>query len=260
MSEPAAEQVDGQKAEAPVENEQHQTVEEVAAEQGHKSKEDWVANGGDPKEWRSAEVFIERGVWIQKHKAQEKRLDEMESTFNTRMDNANKLHAQQMEAQKSDLVRKRDEAIDLADREKANGYQNDIDKLNEQTIDTSPASNDQGTLDAWNTANSWIMGSDPKAAYAKQQFGVYQQQGMTAGQALATMEADVNRAFPALNPERENQPIPEGGSRPGKKRAARKLAMSDLTSEEMKYYRAMPGAWKSEADYLQAVQDTRGES
>lgn len=232
---------------------QPKTAEDVARAGGWKPLDEWT---GDPAEWRSAEVFNERGEWIQRHKAQEKRLNEIEASFSQRMENANKLHQKQLEFQKAELIRKRDEAIDLADRGAANGYQEEIDKLN--TPEPTAAAPEQTNLDRWNEANPWIYQNNPKAAYAKQMFGAYQSQGMSADQALKAMEADVNREFPALNPGRDKQPIPEGGTRPGSKRAGRKLTMADLSNEELKYYRAMPGAWKSEAEYLQAVQDIRG--
>lgn len=232
------------------------TAEDVARTGGWKPKEEWE---GDPAEWRSAEVFNERGEWIQRHKTQQRQIDDMQSTFNTRMDNANKLHQQQVELQKAELIRKRDDAIDLADKGAANGFQDDIDKINSQAVE-QPVNNGQSTLDSWNSDNPWILQNNPKAAYAKQQFGTYQSQGMSAEAALTNMENDVKREFPDLNPAREKHPTSEGGSRPGNKRSARKLSMSDLNSDELKYYRAMPGAWKSEAEYLQAVQDTRGES
>jgi len=236
-------------------------AEEKARAGGWKPEEEWDGEDNQkPEQFISAELFNERGVWIERHKSQQKQISELETSFNTRMNNANKIHQQQMEVQKSDLVRKRDEAIDSADRETANGYQDDIDKLNSQPVDSSPANNEQATLDAFNSNNPWILGNDPKAAYGKQQYEAYARQGMVASAAIAQMESDVNKAFPALNPERNNQPTPEGGSKPGGKRASKKLSMADLTSDELKWYRAMPGAWESEKVYLQAVQDTRGDS
>lgn len=256
----AAEQVDEvvdpPKPDEPVE----QTIEEIAAEQGHKSREDHIASGGDPKKWRNAEVWLARGELMEQHKTwtaemkeqYDSRMDEMESGFNTRLDNVNKLH-------KAELVRKRDAAIDLADRETANNIQTDIDNLDTQPVNAG-ASADQAALDAWNTANPWINGAEPKAAYAKQQFNAYQQQGLTVKQSIANAEADVGRAFPEVNPNRDTHPTPEGGSRPGKKRGARKLTMADITTEERKWRQAMPDAWKTEAEFLQAVQDSRSES
>lgn len=235
--------------------------EEKARADGWIPEEEYKGDENDkPKEFLTAVMFNARGEFIGRIKAQNKRMDEMENQFNTRINNANKIHQQQMEVQKSDLVRKRDDAIDSADRETANGYQDDIDKLNNQPTDIAPASNEQTTLDDWNTNNPWILGSDPKAAYAKQQFTAYQMASMSTSAAIAQMEKDVNKAFPTLNPDRDNQAIPEGGSKPGGKRASKKLSMSDLTSDELKWYRAMPGAWESEKAYLQAVQDTRGDS
>lgn len=264
MSEQAAEDTnisDENKEQQLEDKNQPDTAEDVARAGGWKPESEWDQDDNQkPKQFVSAELFNERGVWIDRHKAQEKRINEMESTFNTRMDNANKLHQQQMEVQKTDLERKRDDAIDLADREAANGFQKDIDKLNQQSVESVPINNDQTTLNDWNTNNAWIMGNDPKAAYAKQQFAMYQQQGMSNSAAITNMENDINRAFPALNPERDRQPTPEGGTKPGKKRASRKLSMADLSNDELKYYRAMPGAWENEAAYLQAVQDTRGEA
>ena len=189
-----------------------------------------------------------------------KRMDDMERDFDSRMNNANKLHEHQMEVQKSELVRKRDEAIDSADRELANQYQDNIDSLNKQPEAAPVQSRDDNLVQDWNNANPWVMQNGPKASYAKDLFGKYTQQGIPITDALANIDRDIAREFPAVNPNRENHPSPEKGSKPGNKRSSKKLGMSDLTSDEMKFYRAMPDAWSSEKDFLQTVQDTRSES
>jgi len=182
-------------------------AEEKARSDGWMPEKEWDGDENEkPKEFLTAEMFNARGEFIGRLKAQDKRMNELETevqSFNTRMNNANKLHQQQMEVQKTDLERKRDDAIDLADRDAANGYQKDIDKLNQQPVESVPISNAQTVLDNWNAANPWIIGSDPKAAYAKQQFNMYQHQGMDINIAITNTENDVNRAFPALNSSRE---------------------------------------------------------
>lgn len=247
-------QVDGQEDDQHVdenaENEQPLTAEDIARQGGWKPLEEW---DGDPKEWRSAEVFNERGEWIQRHKAQERRINELQDDFNTRLSNVTQLHQIQLEAQKAELIRKRDEAIDLADKDAALGYQSQLEKL-DQTPVQPEANKGQQVLDEWNKENPWIFGNDPKAAYAKQQFALYESQGNSVTEAIRKMEADVEGAF-AKKP-----PTPEGGSRPGSKRSASKLSWGDLTSDEVKYYRSMPNAWESEAAFLQAVQDSRSAS
>lgn len=242
------------------ENEEPQnTAEDLARSGGWKPQDEWE---GPKEDWRSAEVFNERGEWIQRHKTQEKRINDIESTFNQRMDNANKIHQAQLEMQKSELQRKRDEAIELADKETANKFQDDIDTLNSQQVVEAPAAaadNQQAVLDSWNKNNPWIFQGGPKTAYARSQLQSYIGQGQSVEQAIAGVDRDIAREFPTVNTNRDKQPLTEGGTRPGAKRGSRKLGMSDLTSEELRYYRAMPGAWKNEAEFLQAVQDTRGE-
>ena len=147
--------------------EEPNTAEDLARLSGWKPKDEY---NGNPADWRSAEVFNERGEWIEKHKKQEAKINDIENRFNSRMDNANKLHQQQIEIQKNDLVRKRNDAIDLADRDQANKFQTDIDNLNTQVVAPEPANSEQAAIDSWNTNNQWIQGTEPKAAYAKQQF------------------------------------------------------------------------------------------
>ncbi len=258
MSLEAAEQ-EGQEVE--IEEKEKEVIvnphEDKAREGGWKPKEDWQ---GEPDEWRSAEVFNERGEWIEKHKAQAKRMDEMENKFSSRLDNQRKMMDAQAETQKNDLIRKRNDAIDDADRETANKFQDEIDNIKPIDEPVSTGGNQAEVLNNWNTSNPWILQNNPKAAYGKQQFAAYQGQGMSAQQSIEAMEADVNREFPNVNSQRLNAPLQEGGTPPGGKPKPRKLTMGDLNSDELKYYRSMPGAWKNDADFLQTVQDVRGES
>ena len=254
MNEPA--EIEQEPAEIEKEPVEMSATEEQARKGGWKPETEWEEDDPKrPKEFNSAEVFNANGVWIERHKDQQKRMDDMESSFNTRLDGVNKIHQQQLDVQKSDLIRQRDEAIDGADRETANKIQDDIDNLATPAVEA--VSSDQTTLDNWNRSNPWIFQSGPKSAYAHSQLAQYERQGMNVAQCLANMEADINREFPAINPNRETQPTPEGGSKPGKKRSAKVLTMSDCTEEERRIYKLMPGTWATEKDYLKAVQDAR---
>lgn len=211
---------------------------------------------GDPKEWRSADSFNARGEFIGKLKDQDRvigkqsrRMDEMESEFEKRLDNVNKLH-------KSELVRKRDDAIDDADRKTANRYQDEIDDLG-KPAPKPVASNDQDALDQWNQKNTWIFGDDPKAAYGVSKFNTYRSNGMSIEQSISAMETDVKRSFPDINTNRDNHPTTEGGTKPGRKASGKSLTMADLTGEEMKQYRAFPAGTWEEKEFLQVVKDTR---
>ena len=204
---------------------------------------------GDKEEWRTAEEFNARGEFIGKLKSQQDQIDLMQEEFGNRITNMNKVHA-------ADLKIKLDESIEDADKEKAHQYQQQIDDLN--TPIARPTDNTVSELDNWNQSNPWIMGDDPKAAYGKQQFSSYQSQGLGTQQAIRAMEQDVARLFPAQQAVTQH-PTSERGSKPGRRAAAKSLSMADLTHNEQKYYNAMPDAWASDKEFLQAVQDSRGE-
>jgi len=229
--------------------------EEIARKGGWKPEEEFSDGENRPETFVSHELFNERGKWIDRHKAQERRLTEMEEGFEKRISNANKLHNQQLEIQKADLVRKRDDAIDDADRETANRYQDDIDKI-VPVVDAPPANR---TLDQWNSDHPWIMDDTPKAVYAKSRFGAYGAQGLGISEAITKMEADIAREFPASNPSRSTTPSSEGGTKPGNKASSRSLSWGDLTHEEERQYNAMPGAWATKKEFLATVKDVRNE-
>ncbi len=235
-------------------------AEEKARGGGWKPESEWEEDDPKkPREFASAEEFNIRGEFIGRIKDQDRRMSDMETQFNTRADNMNKLHKQQIDSQRADLISKRDDAIDLADREGANKIQDQIDNLAE-VPESTPADTGQTALDAWNAKNRWAAERTPKAAYAQALLADYVNQGMSYQDALTAIDTDIAREFPDINADRDNHPSSEGGSKPGVKRQARKLTMSDLTPDELKQYRAMPGAWKSDAEFLQTVQDIRSES
>ena len=234
-----------------IQDEQPEVIEESRAairarKTGWRPLEEFA---GDKEEWRTAEEFNARGEFIGKLKSQQDQIDLMQEEFGNRITNMNKVHA-------ADLKIKLDESIEDADKEKAHQYQQQIDELNAPA--PRPKVNAASELDDWNRNNSWIMGNDPKAAYGKQQFASYQAQGMGIQQAIRSMEQDVARSFPAQQVSTQH-PTPERGSKPGRRAAPKSLAMADLTHNEQKYYNAMPDAWSSEKEFLQAVQDSRGE-
>jgi hypothetical protein len=207
-----------------------------------------------PTEFYSPEEFNIRGEFIGRLKEQQKAID----NFDSRLENQRKLLEMQNEAKIKELTRNRDAAIDLADKDAAVGYQEEIDNLKKPVEPAAQA--DADVFDRWNAANPWIYQGGPKAAYAQHQLNTYAQQGLSNEQALARVDSDLAREFPAVNQQREREPTPEPGSKPGKKRGGGKLSMNDVTPEELKWRSAFPGAWKNDAEFLQAVQDSRGKS
>jgi len=228
-------------------------TEAAARETGWVNKEEWVEKGNDPAEHRSAELYNERGMWIEKQKKQDKRISEMERNFDTRMSNANQLHNAQLETQRQELIRKRAEFVEDANVAGVDSTQAQIDAL--QPLPVAQPQKAQAFVD-WEGENPWIMGNSPKAVYAKAQVAHYQNIGSTPENALSMMETDMSREFPDI-PQAPLAPMAEGGSKPGKK-ASKTLTMQDLTADEKKM-RTMVD-WGSEKEFLQAVKDVRAEA
>ena len=223
-----------------------------AMKNGWRPKENWE---GDDDDWVSAKKFNERGEMIGSIRELKSRLDKRDKEFESRLDNVNKLHGTQQKALLDDLETKRKAAIELADVDQANKIQGTIDDLKTAPVAVEKTVDTDSSLDDWNAANPWIYDTSPKAAYAQARFNAHSKT-MTASQAIKSMESEVTQAFPDVNTRRDNASSVEGGkSRPGQ-RQVKKLAWSDLTSNEVKYFNAMPGAWKKD-EYLQAVSDSR---
>ncbi len=237
-----------------------QTPAEIKASQdGWCSKDQWR---GDPDDWVSAKKFNERGEMMGKIHSLNRRLDERSTEFDTRLANQKKLHEAQMKITIADLESKRDDAIDDANREKANKLQTQIDEVKSQQFEAEPPvvepKNDQSVLEEWNKNNSWIADPDsPKAGYAIMRFNTHQAKGLDFQSAITAMEADVAKQFPDINPARETASTVESGrSRPGNKGTV-KLTWNQLTAEEAKWFNAMPGGTWTKEDYLQSVADER---
>lgn len=230
-----------------------------ASGNGWTDLEAWEAKGGHRDDWVSAKKFNDTGDMIGKIRHLERRLDDREKDFGARLDQQSQLHKAQMKVTLADLEAKRDDAIDLADRDKANAIQGQIDEVRATSVDVEPeatASNDQTVLDDWNATNTWITDEDsPKAAYALMRFNSHLQSGKGSLQAIEQMESEVSRKFPDKNDRRENAPSVEGGrSKPGRK-ASVKLSWDQLKPEELKWFNAI--SWESKEVFLQTVEDER---
>jgi len=232
-------------------------IEQKAKRNGWRPKDQW---SGDPDEWNNAKTFNERGDMIGKLRAVDKRMDEQESKFNSRLDHQAKLHEAQMKVTIKDLESRRDDAIDEADRVKANEYQSQIDAARTQPEPQVEKQQSEGQqiLDEWNSRNSWIFDEDDaRSAYAIKRYQVHARTIKDTSEALRMMESDVERTYPKVNERRNEAQTVEGGrSKPGS-RPSTKLTWDRLTSEELKWYNIMPEGWPKKEDYLQAVTDQR---
>ena len=255
---------EGQEGNAALDGESTSTAgqsTEAATAKGHQSKEDYVANGGDEDNWQSPEVFIALKGPLAKIKDQTRRIKAMETDFNSRTANVNKLHNLQVDQLRTDLVAKRTAAIEEADVTQADQYQSQIDNL--QPLPETPAVPVQLSedLETWNAdpKNAWIFQAGPKADFAHKQFGIYRGKGLDDAQIINGIEADIAKHFPEVNPHIAGAPMAESGSKPGAKLPSKEITMNDLTAEEARIWRNGSSMWTDQADFLQSVKDSRSD-
>ena len=256
------EALDNQEPEQEQEQQQEQHQEE--APKGHMSKEAWEESGKDPEEWRSPEVFEERGKWINRVKGLEGDMKSMQTGFDQRIQGLNQLHNHQLQNTIKDLEAKRDSAIDEADTPAAKVLQEQIDQtrvVQNATQAPAQAPARDPAIASWEADNAWVMNpDDPKTAFANAKFNQYAQQpGMTAETALKLVDSDISKAFPDVNHNRNNASVAEGARGPGGKRSAATQSVSweDLTHQEKVIYNSGPEAWGTKEKFLKAVADDR---
>ena len=248
MSEDNAEVIENAE---PTETPEANPAEAAAEKDGWMNKEKWVEAGRDPNEHRSAERFIERGEFIGKQKELTKRMDSMQRDFDERTVAANQMHNQRIEMERAKLTSQRDGYVEDANIAGVQQTQQQIDAL--QPIETPQPTQDP-VYARWTDENPWVNTEGAKSTYAFAQVAKYQSMGKSAEECISSMEQDIAREFPNVQPA-PSTAMAEGGSRPGVKQATGKITMNDLTADEKASYKSYP--WRSDKVFLQAVTDTR---
>lgn len=231
------------------------TVAEKAIEQGHQSLDDWVESGKDADQWQPPEVYLQLKPAWSKIKDQAKQNKNLQKELEAQRS----FYGQQVENLREELNTRRDTAVEEADVTRFNEIQKQIDNL---PAPAQPGQNDQlsDELKTWNAdpKNSWYRTDEAKQALADRRFLLYKQQNYTDGDAIALMQVDVDKRFPPVNANRDGAPPSEGGSKPGRKSAPRRLSLSDLTPKESSIWRHRPdNMWKNEEEFLKQVVKSR---
>lgn len=260
--------VEEEQAEIPLEDEPaefsrddwEQSFVDKAQSQGWTDYPEYVAGGGDPKNWRPAREFVDRGEMISELKGLRQQNSEKDKLNDERIRNLNKLHEGQMALTLKDLEDKRNNAIARGETEEALGYIEEIDQTKdnmrqsvEPTEDLSTQSRAQDLDSMIKADNAWIYGTGDKAEYAQFMLKKEWDSGADAQTIMRNVTAKVDKMFPNVNQNR-NQPAPTGPSGgPRGKASPRKLTMQDITPDERK----LRAFFTNEKDFLQAVQDDR---
>lgn len=221
--------------------------EDKARQSGWKPLDEYLAEGGDPTNWKTAgefNIFGEMLSTIRNNKRD----------FEHRLEGVQKLTQAQLAAQREQLLSKRDEAIEA-------GQVKDVHRLDKQiqALDVQPVHPQvHAALDNWNAENPWIFEESPKSAYARQVFAREISMGKPVEAAISAVNAEISKHYPAKTIKPATLPDTERGRGPaGFNKSQKSLSMSDLTDEERMAWKHMGHAWKSEKEFLQAALDLR---
>lgn len=222
-----------------------------SAPRGYMSKEAWIAAGKDPDKYVSKEVYIERGERI-------KMRQQLEKDFDNRIKNLNLLHQAQIKTMREDLLAKRDEAIDTADKAAVKGYDKqlkELDDMEDLVKDQQQPSQVQKPPEVveWEQENPWIFNADdPRVALANRIYTKAIEEGKTVAGALRAVDKEIDQKF--IDKSKKPAQIAES-SRPTGGSDKQRITMSSLTAEEKKIWDA--GIFTSEKSFLKAVEDDR---
>jgi hypothetical protein len=223
----------------------HESQEAKASSAGWQPFDDFIEGGGDPDKWRDASAFNTYGELIGTVKKQA-------ADFESRLEGVTKLGQAQLAAQRQTLIKERDEAIENGQVKAVHAIDQQLHNLNQPVQPQRIAE-----LEQWNADNPWIMDKSPKAIYARAIWGDLLAQNMPVGQALAALEGEVKKNFPPP-PRQTHVPDSEKGRvSAGLKSRTAALTMADVTQQELNYRKALPDAWASDKEFLQAVADNR---
>jgi len=240
-----------------------------AKSRGWTTKADWIAAGKDPDDWVSAKHFNEKGRLI----SQARQLDTLQRTFDNRIQNVKVLYDAQLRALRTEndtLQAAKREAIGYADYDAVQRIDkqlmdNAVSQLNvqqasQQAFVDPNVSELQAKEADWNRNNPWINDGSEKSRFAISLYSEMAQNypQSTFEQRLEVLNEAIKQKYPdapKTNPNRDKPALTD--TKTSSHVSSGKLTWGELTGEELKWFNAMPGAWKSKDEYLQAVTDSR---
>jgi len=162
---------------------------------GFMSKEDYVAKGGHPDDWRSPREFRERGELIRQKKELEQKVTAIERRTENEIKNLNMLHEIRLNAEREELLRMRDDAIDVGDRTAVKSFDRQLRDLEtEESLTKEPVqqqSNIPPEVQEWNEENAWLTADHPLKSVANDVFVKAMNDGKTIAGALRLVDKEL---------------------------------------------------------------------
>ncbi len=226
-------------------------TEHSAVAQGWRPKEEWVKEGRDPNEWRSARDFVDRGELLGTIKSLNKKVSQYDQALKafaqhheTVFEQAHKKAVDELKAQKRLAIREGEhelaEQIDDEITKEKEQFTTQAEKLKQVKIE-DPATND-AEIAAWHAKNPWYSQDEEMQQDANGFAIAFVQQQKTKGhtptkaEVFAKVEEKIKRAYPEKFKGRVDAPNPTGGNSTSRSRreANDDFEMTDVEKKVMK--------------------------
>lgn len=209
---------------------------------------------GDPEEWVDAKEFVKRKPLYDKNHKLDKKVKDLEKTVHDLTNHLGKVSEVAYKKAIADLEARRDEAIDLGDRQQVKEIDKAIKEVEAVKPENAPAVDP--ALKEWEAENGkWFYADEEITTFGIAHCQTYftRNPGKTWEDALPGMEKAIKKAFPEKfeNPKRKDPPpVETGGSHGGKKTFTR----SDLNEEQRKVLsRFVRQGVMSEEEYIKGL-------
>ncbi len=244
----------------PVEMPKVNAFEAKARQKGWLSADELKEKKGDdfdPDNVVSARQFVEKGEMISAINQLKKQVRDNDG----RLADNNAFWQSQLEVQKDELLSKRDEAIDLADKDEVKKIDiqlKDIEKQEGNLKPTAPQF-DPADIQAENNYLASLTNRSQKL-FAQDTANQYINQGYAGADLVDAIKLDMDKEFPAKNPRREEATLTTSKSR--SKPSGDKATVDNLGDMDRKIISAMRNsnskyAKKSDGDMLKIIEDSK---
>lgn len=256
-----------QLAEAEQEEQEEQDGKpEPEAPKGFISKEAWIESGKPAEDWVSPEVFKERTLRIQSESRLKRELKQREEDFDNRLKNLNAYSQAQLKRQREELLSKRDEYIEVADKAGVKKIDKELEDLNAHAdlVKDEPKQQIQKPPEVveWEEENAWCMDlNDPRLPIAQKAYT----DAIAAKKTIAGALRAADKAVAAYKPEGKEAgktaktPIQMSDtSRSIGRNDSPTLSWKDLKADEVTMFEEFfESTGMSKKDYLKTVADNR---
>jgi len=226
------------------------------APRGYMSKEAWIESGKDPEKWVSEDEFKATGERI---KLANKIRQEIRGDFENQLKNVNLLHQIQLKNQREELLSRRDDAIDVADKASVKALDKQIkelDDLADLAKENTSLPDKPVEVAQWENANPWVNDpKDPRTAIAQKTYIAAINAGIEPSEALDLVDSAISKKFSSKSVAPRQ--VAESSRQSSTSREPEAVTMKSLTAEEKKIWDTCSTMFGSEKEFLKSVANSR---